>query len=143
MNLEDTLKQALNNGENNIVQTVDTTIEKPKVIYLSENEVRLENKFEVELANDIELLEQVKARIDAKKEKIKQFIEENNLGSFKTDLLIVKYVSATTTTSIDSAKLKKELPDIAAKYSKVSARSSSVSIGLQDTPATVTDILKI
>ena len=93
-----------------------------------EQKVGFNNVYELELANDLEILEAVQERINKKKEEIKAFIESNKLGSFKTDKLIVNYTSATTTTSIDTTKLKKELPDIAATYSKVSARSSSVSI---------------
>ena len=105
-----------------------------KNIYLILNEstgetsVGFDDVYETELANDLAILDAVQERINKKKEEIKTFIEANKLGSFKTDKLVVNYTSATTTTSIDTTKLKKELPDIAATYSKVSARSSSVSI---------------
>ena len=94
--------------------------------------VELNSKYEVELMQDLIILEEIKERIATKTEEIKNFIESNKLGSFKTDMLAVKYVSATTTTSIDTALLKKELPDIAAKYSKTSPRASSVSIKLAE-----------
>ncbi|MBO7614974.1 MAG: hypothetical protein J6T15_04700 [Bacilli bacterium] len=105
--------------------------------------IYLDNDFERELADDIELLEQVKERIETKKAEIKKFIEDNQLASFKTNLLNIKYVSATTTTSIDSARLKKEMPEIAAKYSKVGARSSSVSIDILEMPKLAEEIIDL
>ena len=62
------------------------------------------------------------------KDEIKSFIEDNSIGSFKTDLLDVKYTSATTTTTIDTAKLKSKYADIAAECSKVGAKASSISL---------------
>ena len=104
-------------------------------IYLVESltdgkEICLGKEFEQELADSIIQFNMLKESIDEKKKIIREFIENNKMGSFKTNLLDIKYTSATTTTSIDSTRLKKEMPEIAAKYSKVGARSSSVSIGL-------------
>ena len=104
-------------------------------IYLVESltdgkEICLGKEFEQELADSIIQFNMLKESIDEKKKTIREFIENNKMGSFKTNLLDIKYISATTTTSIDSTRLKKEMPEIAAKYSKVGARSSSVSIGL-------------
>jgi len=62
------------------------------------------------------------------KEEIKSFIEDNSTGSFKTNLLDIKYTSATTTTTIDTAKLKSKYAKIAAECSKVGTKASSVSL---------------
>lgn len=51
-----------------------------------------------------------------------------HLKSWDNDLIKITYVAPTTRTSIDSAKLKKEKPDIAKKYSKTSNVSESVRI---------------
>lgn len=51
-----------------------------------------------------------------------------HLKSWDNDLIKITYVAPTTRTSIDSAKLKKEKPDIAEKYSKTSSVSESVRI---------------
>lgn len=139
MDLNELLNQTITEETPEAVQIelepkVEVKESEDKNIFLILNESTGEQKvgfndvYELELANDLEILEAVQERINKKKEEIKAFIESNKLGSFKTDKLIVNYTSATTTTSIDTTKLKKELPDIAATYSKVSARSSSVSI---------------
>ena len=107
------------------------------------NDIYFKNDYEKELVADLKLLEQVKARIEAKKDEIKKFIEENDLASFKTNLLQVKYTSATTTTTIDTTKLKKEMPEIAAKYSKVGTRSSSLSFELLDMPVIAKDMFQL
>lgn len=74
------------------------------------------------------LVARLSEQMDDAKSIIKRFIEEHNLGSFESNGLAVKYSSATTTTTLDSAKLKSKYPDIAAECSKVSARKSSISL---------------
>lgn len=110
---------------------------------LSEKVIGLKEKFETDLASDLKLLAEVEERVDKKKSEIKKFIEEHGLGSFKTNILNIKYSSATTTTTIDTTRFKKELPELAAKYSKVSSRASSISVGLIDTPKLAEDLLKL
>lgn len=116
-------------------------------IYLIKNsefglpKICLDKEFEKGLADDLKLAKEVNDRLAERKEMIIKFIEQNDMGSFKGELVNVKYSSATTTTSIDSARLKKELPDIAAKYSKVSSRKSSVSIELVEMPVLENEIL--
>ena len=97
-------------------------------VHKGEYEVYLNDSFEDELYNEIVQFNKLKESIDEKKALIKNFLEENGMGTFETSTLKIKYTSATTATTIDTTRLKKELPDIAAKYSKVSARSSSLSI---------------
>ena len=110
------------------------TAEEGKNIWVDSEEpfeLHLAELYETELANDLKLLEEVKARVAAKTDEIKKFIEDNSLGSFKTELLNAKYVSATTQTSIDSAMLKAKYPQIAAECSKTVPKSSSLSIKLK------------
>lgn len=90
--------------------------------------VGITEDYEKELYNDLITLAELQARVDNKKSQIKSFVESNKCGSFKTKLLKVSYTSATTTTSIDTKALKTDLPEIAAKYSKTSARSSSIKV---------------
>ena len=168
MNLDEELKQALETTP--ISSEEETKVEAPQIEVMQdgttkekvENEtgeiyftrydvapglvdkvVGLNEKYETSLAEDLKLLEEVQERINKKKEEIKKFIEENDLGSFKTNILNVKYCSATTTTSIDTTRFKKELPELAAKYSKVSSRASSISIGLVDTPKLSKDLIQL
>ena len=97
-----------------------------------EAKVHLSDLYETELANDLKLFEEVKARIADKTAEIKTFLEANALGSFKTELLNAKYVSATTVTTIDSTMLKTKYPEIAAECSKTGPKSSSLSIKLKE-----------
>ena len=55
-------------------------------------------------------------------------MEKYGVKSFENEDVKFTYVAATTRTTIDSTKLKKELPDVAAKYSKTSNVSASVKI---------------
>lgn len=55
-------------------------------------------------------------------------MEKYGVKSFESDLVKFVYVAPTTRTTIDSAKLKKDLPDVAEKYSKTSNVSASVKI---------------
>lgn len=106
----------------------DDTMVEPLVLSESDGSVSILEDYEKELYNDLITLAEIQSRIDEKKTYIKSFIEANKTGSFKTKLLKVSYTSATTSTSIDTKLLKEELPDIAAKYSKTSARSSSIKV---------------
>ena len=55
-------------------------------------------------------------------------MEKYGVKSFENKDVKFTYVAATTRTTIDSTKLKKDLPDVAAKYSKTSNVSASVKI---------------
>jgi len=65
------------------------------------------------------------------KEKLKEAMEKCNIKKFESDILDITYVAETTSTSIDSAKLKKKYPDIAAECSKTSKRSAYVKVVLK------------
>lgn len=62
------------------------------------------------------------------KKKLQEAMEQHGIKSFENADVKFVYVAPTTKTTIDSAKLKKELPDIAQKYSKTSPVSASVRI---------------
>lgn len=65
------------------------------------------------------------------KEQLKSAMEKYNVKKFESDVLNITYVDETTATSIDSAKLKKLYPDIAAECSKTSKKSAYVKITLK------------
>ncbi len=58
-------------------------------------------------------------------------MEKYGVKSFENENVKFTYVAATTRTTIDSTKLKKELPDIASKYIRTSKVSASVKITLK------------
>ena len=75
---------------------------------------------------------QVKKQLEEREKELKQELleamEKYGVKSFDTDLFRLTYVAPTTKTTIDSTKLKKEHPDIAEQYTKVSNVSASVRI---------------
>ena len=62
------------------------------------------------------------------KEKLKEAMEKCNIKKFESDILNITYVAESTKTSIDSAKLKKKYPEIAAECSKTSKTSAYVKV---------------
>lgn len=66
------------------------------------------------------------------KEQLRLAMEKYEVKKFSNDVISITYVAPTTRTSIDSAKLKKELPDIATKYSKTSNVSGSIKISVNE-----------
>lgn len=132
------LDELLNEPTQITLNEVEKNNEEGKNIWVDLNEstgevkIHLSDLYETELANDLKLLEEVKTRIENKTTEIKTFLEANALGSFKTELLTAKYVSATTATTIDTAMLKSKYPKIAAECSKTGAKSSSLSIKLAE-----------
>lgn len=62
------------------------------------------------------------------KKKLQEAMEQYGVKSFETPEVKFMYVASTTRTSIDSAKLKKNYPDIAEECSKTSNVSASVRI---------------
>lgn len=62
------------------------------------------------------------------KQKLVEAMETYGVKSFENEQIKVTYVAPTTKTTIDSAKLKKDLPDIVEQYSKTSNVSASVRV---------------
>jgi predicted phage-related endonuclease len=88
-----------------------------------------------EIINQIVEFEKEKLKMDLiqkeLKEKLKEAMENNNVTKLEFGELKVSYRNASTRTSIDSKKLKEELPDIYDEYSKTSNVSSSISISVE------------
>lgn len=82
-----------------------------------------------------DLIENLKKEEDAYNQKmasiktaILQAMKDNNILAYETDRVKITYVSSYTRATIDSARLKKDLPEIADKYSKTSTVGESVKI---------------
>lgn len=97
--------------------------------------VAFESK-EVALINASSTIEQQKKALEEQsktmREKLLQAMEQYGVKKFENDVLSVTYVAPTTRTSIDSVKLKKEMPEIAEKYQKVSDVKASIKIVVKD-----------
>jgi hypothetical protein len=59
-------------------------------------------------------------------------MEANGVTSFENENIKITYVAPTTRTAIDSARLKKELPEVAEKYTKTSNVKASLRITLKE-----------
>lgn len=78
-----------------------------------------------------EFQEQV-ARMDLEvkkvKEALKNAMEEHGLTGYEDEYIKVSYRKASQRATVDSKRLKEELPDVYIEYSKISDVSSSISI---------------
>ena len=90
----------------------------------------------VEVESLIKQIEEQKKAAEAQAQELRaalmQAMEQNGVTSFENENIKVTYVAATTRTAIDSAKLKKELPEIAAQYTKTSNVKASLRITLKE-----------
>ena len=59
-------------------------------------------------------------------------MEQNGLTSFENEHIKLTYVAPTTRTAIDSARLKKEMPEVAKEYTKTSNVKASLRITLKE-----------
>lgn len=80
---------------------------------------------------------EIKAKeIKEKEEELKAILlkamEDNNIKKWENDVLTISYIAPTTRNSIDSTKLKKEMPEVAEKYTKTSNVKSSIRIKLKE-----------
>jgi len=86
----------------------------------------------VQLKYDMDELDRQKKEIDRQMSEItdtvKELMRDKGIKTFENDLVKITYVAPTTRESIDSKKLKAELPEIAAKYTKTSEVKDSVRI---------------
>lgn len=79
----------------------------------------------------IKLKKQLDDREKELKAKLAKAMETFGIKSFENDLIKMTYTAPTTRSSIDSTRLKKDHPDIAEQYAKVSAVSASVRVSLK------------
>ena len=70
-----------------------------------------------ELAQYTRMAEEIAATVDSLKDTLKKHMEENGLDSIAGDEHKVSY-KAVTSSRIDTTALKRDMPEIAAKYTK-------------------------
>lgn len=75
---------------------------------------------------------QIEEQEKVMREQLKEAMEKYGVKSFESDTVKFTYIAPTTRTTIDSKALKKDLPDVAAKYSKTSNVSASVKITVKE-----------
>lgn len=90
----------------------------------------------VEVETLISQIEEQKKAAEAQatelREAILQAMKDNGLQTFETDRIKLTYVAPTTRTAIDSTRLKKEMPEIAEKYTKTSKVKASLRVNLKE-----------
>lgn len=101
-----------------------------------ENSLTAFQSKEIVLINTISSIEQQKKALEEQsktmRERLLQAMEQYGVKKFENDVLSVTYVAPTTRTSIDSTRLKKELPEVAEKYSKTSNVKASIKIVVKE-----------
>lgn len=62
------------------------------------------------------------------KDELKKAMEQYGIKKFSSDILDITYVAETTKNSLDSARLKKEKPDVYAAFTKTSKSSAYIKV---------------
>lgn len=70
----------------------------------------------------------MKVKEEEIKKALKEAMEKHNLTGYEDEFIKVSYRKPSQRVTVDSKRLKEELPDVYIEYSKVSDVSSSVSI---------------
>lgn len=88
--------------------------------------------------NQIALLQNIASLVKQKKEielqeadlkvKLQEAMEAYGIKKFTSDILNITYIAATTSVSLDSAKLKQKYPEIAAECSKTLNKKAYIKI---------------
>lgn len=102
---------------------------------LEETELQVFQRKEAAVIKAMADMLQQKKTLEEQEKKVRaklvEAMDAYGVKSFENDLLKVTYVAPTSKTTIDSKALKKDLPDVAAKYSKTSPVAASVRISLK------------
>ena len=80
------------------------------------------------LETGLEAIERIQAEIDEYKKQIKEEMEQRGLLQIKIGKRTVSYVAPATRESLDTKKLKENLPDVYEAYKKVSKVAGSIRI---------------
>lgn len=90
-----------------------------------------DSKTEKNLIALIELQESIKARVDAKKDELKQQMKDSHYKSIGTENLQISYVKPKVTPKFDTTKFKNDNPDEYDKYTSISISSESMTLKLK------------
>lgn len=80
------------------------------------------------ITNLVQMKKQLEDQEKTLKEQLLKAMETYGVKSFENDHIKLVYVAPTTRSTLDSARLKKDHPDIAQQYTKISNVSASVRI---------------
>lgn len=83
------------------------------------------------MADMLRQKKELEAREKEVRAKLVEAMDAYGVKSFENDLLKVTHIAATSKTTVDSKRLKKEQPEVYAEYSKTSTVAASVRIALK------------
>lgn len=114
--------------------------ERNGVIYKPRNELStIDESGLIALAEFERIIADAEARkkeAEAERDKIKSSLlaqmEQNGVKTFETNKIRLTYVAPSTRSTIDTARLKKELPEIAEQYAKTSETKASLKITIKE-----------
>lgn len=75
---------------------------------------------------------QIEAKEKELKDQLKQAMEQYGVTKFESDILNITYVAESSSTQLDSAKVKKLHPDIVSKCSKTVKKSAYIKVTVKD-----------
>lgn len=106
-------------------------IYQPKQLVFANDLLRQIEVAENKIKNFESLKKEVESQADNLRKQIIEIMKAQNIKSFENDSLKITYIEPTTRETIDSTRLKKELPEIAEQYKKLSNVKASVRILLK------------
>jgi predicted phage-related endonuclease len=97
-----------------------------EIVKINNGQIEIAKEFTKQYKEFLKLQLEMELKMKEVKEKVKSAMEEYDVQKFENDDIIITYRKRTTRKSIDSKKLKEELPDIYEEYLKESQVASSV-----------------
>jgi predicted phage-related endonuclease len=97
-----------------------------EIVKIENGQIEIAKEFTKQYKEFLKLQLEMDLKIKEVKEKVKSAMEEYGIASFDNEDLTITYKKGTTRKSVDSKKLKEELPDIYEEYLKESTVASSV-----------------
>ena len=102
-----------------------------ELVTVNNNEITINQNF----INEYKEFKKLQLKMDLAEKELKEILKEKMQETGKTSIIkdgiSVIYKKGTTRTSIDTKRLKEELPEIYESYSKTSDASASISISVE------------
>jgi len=103
----------------------------PQLVTLDNEKLAALRQIEMEIANCEQKVKEYKVEQERIKDGLLEIMKAHNVKKYEGDLIMLTYVAPSTRTSIDSKKLKEELPDIYEQFSKTSDVKESLRITIK------------
>ena len=84
------------------------------------------------IADAKRMKEDAEAREKEIKDAIIKAMEDNGIKTFECDTMRITYVAPSESKTVDAARIKKEMPEIAAQYEKIVRKQASLRITVKD-----------